>query len=97
MELTKRSENYTVLDTLENGQITNGDITVDINSSIRIALSVNKEHNYIGNYNYVLYTENGHVQVHYDISGGNEENTFVNYCESLVDSIINQLQSKSDE
>ena len=93
MELKKYSEVYTLTDKLENGWAVNGNAVKEFEGQLRIDFSANKEEQHIGNYNYIVY-ENGHVHVNYNISGGQDEDAFVNYSEALVDEILKQINNE---
>lgn len=91
MKLEKINEAYTVTDELENGWKTNGQAIKEKNGSLRINFSVNNEATYIGSYNYDI-NQNNHVSVSRSCPKDNED-SFSEYGESLVDQILAELES----
>lgn len=93
MEIKKYSEIYTITDKLENGWVVNGNVAKEFEGQLRIDFSAQSGESHIGNYNYIVY-EGGSVHVNYNVSGGQDEDAFVNYGESLVDEVLNHIQDE---
>ena len=91
MKLEKINEAYTVTDELENGWRANGQAIKEKNGSLRIHFSVNNEATYIGNYSYDI-NQNNYVNISMSCPKENED-SFPEYGESLVNQILAELES----
>lgn len=93
MELVKLNEAYNLVDT-NDSWMTSGSVTVETNGNINInantTLKIETTENQWGSLNYQK-TSEGKTHVNYSFSGAYKSD-YVDYAETLISEVLNQIQ-----
>lgn len=92
MEFIKQSEQYKIVDSLENGWTVEG--TVTKSRDLNVWASVNSESN--GQVGYINYTkpETGHVSLSYNVAEDTRDE-FAEYVNTLVDTVLEHFNTQT--
>ena len=92
MELIKQTEQYKLVDSLEEkGWKVSGTVYNNVNGSLSVSCSVSSELDYVGNLSYSKPAE-GNVSINYDVAETNRD-AFAAYADTLIDGILEHFKA----